>query len=68
MSYHGRSPRCFRQPELGGGKPALTYRRLFGVDRFFSEVARPHRKRFIGYALSFVAWCGLVVPAFGSGQ
>lgn len=27
------------------------------ADRFVEEAARPHRKKCLGYALAFVAWC-----------
>lgn len=33
----------------------------FASDRFFTEQARPHRKRFLGYIGAFVACCVFLV-------
>lgn len=34
------------------------------ADRFVDEEARPHRKKCLGYALSFVAWCLILMVVF----
>lgn len=37
-------------------------------DRFVAEAARPHRNKCLGYALSFMAWCLMLMIVFGDAK
>jgi hypothetical protein len=39
---------------------------IFFSDRYFSEAARPHRKKFLAYVGAFILICVLLVLSIGS--